>query len=536
MKLGMSWRQTVFCTILLAFPAMIIAAPGDLLMEYHASEGTLPRAQGWSLEAQSLREAGPNANDCPRRPVSGQDFECQWMGGEDGNPVNGLHDNDGTIGTGAAWPVNVLNSGGGYVDSVNSPTTDVDFPRITIPGDENEGYLVNYVWLGNTPWKGTESYSEWMEFDDDDVNLHHVATLGQHADKLTPKGAANFPGAPLHQVLRLVGGDGNGVALSLPFVSSFNNQDGQVLHEQSYEQTGVTGTVTVVFRGALSVTQEGEANHAFLLVRAYDTVGDRTVYFAFTWFMPRTFSGGVPICDAEPPTGDCGKFGIVNLQNGTSAQQCAGQDGRDFDTPLLDGSGGGPNLGTVMPNEFFTFRVICDPSTDGGTATIWVNEGTPQVMTGSVSNITYGNDFRWGCKNGIGGSDRRMVRWGLRQEDDATIWVDEVMAYEGAVAPGDVPTCELASQPDPVFDVRDNLGQPGSDGSVEDQDFFVFANCATGPTPDPGHPSLVDDVSNECFCMDVNEDGAIDQTDFATFQKCLGQSGAALAACDDAGN
>lgn len=81
-----------------------------------------------------------------------------------------------------------------------------------------------------------------------------------------------------------------------------------------------------------------------------------------------------------------------------------------------------------------------------------------------------------------------------------------------------------------MFDVRDGAGQPGSNGVVDGLDFTAFANCATGPTPDPG---LFPDEAGECYCMDVNQDQAIDQKDFAYFQKCLGLSGQALDDCDE---
>jgi len=503
-----------------------LVSADSLIFEYQSSLGTMPKDQAWSLEAQSLRRGGSNPDsDCPLMPVDlGEwEFECYWFGGEDGDQ-NQLHDNDGTL---LSNPTPVGNSGGGFLDASDSPTTDTDNNRLTTnPDDLSEGYYVNYVWAGSTTWKGTESYSEWMEFDDGEDNLEHVAT--NSGQPRTPKGASEFPGAPSHQVLRLVGGDGNGVLFSLPYVASFNNQDGQALLRKSYELTGITGTVTVVFRGALSVTQEGEANHAFLLVRAYDPVGDKTVYFAFTWFMPRTYSGGIPICDSDPPSGDCGKFGVVNLQNGTSAQACAGADGRDFDTPLLDGSGGGPNVGRVMPNTFFTFRAICDPS-NGGIATIWLNEDKEEVGTGVVSNETYGSDFNWGCKNGLGGDDGRMVKVGLRHEDDSTAWIDYVQLYEGVVEPPEVGPCTFAS--DPVFDITGPTAD-AADSKVDELDLDVFSTeCYTGPAPAVG---AFDALSQRCKCMDLNGDFAIDHEDFGRFQACYtGADGTLDTSCDD---
>ena len=508
---------------MIGLAAWTTLAPADsLIFEYQSSLGTMPYDQSWSIEGQSIRAGGGDTSKCPLRPVDGQDFECLWYGGPDGNPANGMHDNDGTI---LASPNPVGDSGGGYVDGTRAPTSDVDFGLLSYPNGLFEGYYVNYVWKGDTPWHDTESYSEWMEFDDDGDNLEHVAT---HNGPTTPKGAGEFPGAPDHQVLRLVGGDGNATALSLPYVQSFNNQNGAVMLRKSYADTGITGPVTVVFRGALAVQQEGQRNHAFLLVRAYDPAAGKTVYFAFTWFMPPAL-GGVPICDAIPPSGDCGKFGVVNLQNGSdNATACAGGEGSDFDSPLLDGHDGGPNLGTVLPETFFTFRAICDPANDG-VATIWVNEDTPNPVTGVVTNTTFA-DFRWGCKTGSAGDDyMRGVKVGLRQEDDTTAWIDYVQLYEGAVEPPEVGPCTFAS--DPVFDITGPTADV-ADRKVDELDLDVFSTeCYTGPAPAVG---VFDALSQKCKCMDLNGDEAIDHEDFGRFQACYtGADGTLDTSCDD---
>ena len=503
------YRCTVSVVLLLA----VSASAQTLIFEYRSELGTMPHDQGWSVEAQTLREAGPDADDCPRKLPDNPDndftpdFQCEWFGGVDATPQPGAQDNDGT-----KLPLD--GSGGGYLDGTRSPTPWTDNPRLNYPTGLFEGYLVNYVWRGETPNEGTETYSEWIEFDDDEDNLHHFATLGQHLPKgLTPKGASNFPGAPSHLTLRLVGGDGNGIANSLPFVASFNNQDGQAMLTRSYESTNITGTVTVEWRGALAMQSEGEANHAFLLVRAYDPGLDRTVYFAFTWFMPRTFSGGVPVCDSDTPTADCGRFGVINLQQG------------GFQTPLLNGAGAAPDLGRVLPNTFFTFRAICDPS-NGGTATITlINHDTLVSQTAVVSNTTFGNDFKWGFKNGIGGNDRRMVKVGLRHEDDTTAWIDHVKLWQGAP---EVDVCEAFGSV--IFDTTGPSAV--ADGKIDQQDFSFFVdNCYTGPTPPAG---VFDSLTARCQCMDRNGDNAVDHEDFGIFQRCYtGSTGTLDPSCLD---
>jgi hypothetical protein len=198
-----------------------------------------------------------------------------------------------------------------------------------------------------------------------------------------------------------------------------------------------------------------------------------------------------------------------------------------FETPLLDGHGGGPNLGRVLPKTFFTFRAICEPS-NGGQATIWLNESTPEEGTAFVTNATYGSAFDWGTKTGIGGNDRRMVKVGLRHEDDTTIWMDHVSLYQGAVPPIPAGPCD---QWQPV--VFDTTGPSGPKDQLVDQiDLNVFTTeCYTGPTPAAG---VFDSLSQKCKCMDRNNDEAVDQEDFGFFQRCYtGTSGPLSPDCDD---
>jgi hypothetical protein len=70
---------------------------------------------------------------------------------------------------------------------------------------------------------------------------------------------------------------------------------------------------------------------------------------------------------------------------------------------------------------------------------------------------------------------------------------------------------------DPVFDVRRTDDSPGSDGRVDIHDLVAFMNCATGPTPNQDN---WDALSQECRCLDINGDKAIDITDFGVFQRC----------------
>lgn len=84
---------------------------------------------------------------------------------------------------------------------------------------------------------------------------------------------------------------------------------------------------------------------------------------------------------------------------------------------------------------------------------------------------------------------------------------------------------------DPVFDVRDLLGQEGGDGMVTAQDLTAFNDCATGPAP---AASVFESLSKTCRCMDVTGDQAVDQGDFGYFQRCYtGTVGVLDPACDN---
>lgn len=84
---------------------------------------------------------------------------------------------------------------------------------------------------------------------------------------------------------------------------------------------------------------------------------------------------------------------------------------------------------------------------------------------------------------------------------------------------------------DPVFDVRDLLGQEGGDGMVTAQDLTAFNDCATGPAP---AASVFESLSKTCRCMDVTGDQAVDQGDFGYFQRCYtGTIGVLDPACDN---
>jgi hypothetical protein len=79
---------------------------------------------------------------------------------------------------------------------------------------------------------------------------------------------------------------------------------------------------------------------------------------------------------------------------------------------------------------------------------------------------------------------------------------------------------------DPVFDVRNIDNEAVADGMVDSHDLRAFEACATGPGIAISAELLTPEQLFECKCMDVNRDNAIDQIDFAAFDRCY--SGNAL--------
>lgn len=91
----------------------------------------------------------------------------------------------------------------------------------------------------------------------------------------------------------------------------------------------------------------------------------------------------------------------------------------------------------------------------------------------------------------------------------------------------DTLVCPLTCDHVPVFDVND-------DGYVDLTDFETaivgFQACHTGPAADASSFGM---LPEECRCMDIDGNGAIDQADFARFQRCYSPLQLADPTCDD---
>ncbi len=486
-------------------------AAQTVILEYDSSTGMLPEDFGWFHEGRSLERTCPGSID----------ETCRFYGNLDQDPFNGLADNDGTI-----LPV------GGFTTS-RGGNLDNSFP---ISGTDNNspaplfgGYDVCYP-PEPQGVSGAETYGEWIEFDGGEEHMQHVDTAtgprtpyGATQDLILPAGVCTlgectagksgascitdddcteaFPNAPDHEVLRLVGGDGNGIANSLPANQSSNRNEGKIKVRDNYPGTYTGGPITVVFNGAFGV--KGTPDNTRVIFE-YDVVtADGLNHTAFEF--SHLWDNGNFTCNDEldpSEAGACGKF-VAN--NGGPIE-------------IMD------DVYTDV-YRFVELRIACDADIARGgnpdqACTIWVTDIENGTRISSTLPPAYVPDNKTGSGNDF--------RWGLISTADITMWVDSLQVLDGWVEPPPI-GCSFAA--DPVFDIRNDVGDPGTNGAVDELDFLAFVNeCATGPAAPVGE---LDTKPAECKCMDLNEDGSLDQTDFARFQRCLGLSGAALEACDD---
>jgi hypothetical protein len=79
----------------------------------------------------------------------------------------------------------------------------------------------------------------------------------------------------------------------------------------------------------------------------------------------------------------------------------------------------------------------------------------------------------------------------------------------------DHPTPDSGSGTPPIVDMgpyEARLADCDHSGAVDLHDYTGFANCMTGPTAP---------VAQECLCIDLNADGALDLGDFAVLQRVI---------------
>lgn len=434
--------------------SLLLGATGDLLISYESKNGTAPDQQGWEHEGRCYKNSCPNAAD----------NDCRWQGNTSGNVC-----------------------GASAGQGCHRPEAHFNFPPEP-PG---------------TPSGCT--YTEWLAFDNDGANLVHPDT--SFGAGPTPKGAANFAGAPPYLVLRLVGADGNGIAGSLPANSSSNRNSGKVRIKKDYSAS-YNGPITAVYRGALASKQPGKQTMPFMRLRVTNSAGNQWRDFMIFQFSDTSLNDGP----------DIGRFGATARVSGQPerAEFVPGMT-RVVPIDFNPGKPGGPQDPSVR--RFFTLRVICDP--DANAATFYLDEDTPNMQQGVINSTTVPG-FSFPATSAV----LRATEFGVTENTDATMWVDYFRIYQGKVSPAAFNPCSLRN---PVFDQTGPSLVP--DGKVDQQDFDFFTNCATGPTPAPG---VFAGLSEQCRCLDLNNDQAIDQEDFGRFQRCYtGPTGTVDPDCDN---
>jgi hypothetical protein len=306
------------------------------------------------------------------------------------------------------------------------------------------------------------TYTEWLVFDNGNNVSPHPLTIGDSYNAgCPPWGSPFFVHAPTYATLRISTGDGTPFAPLLPTVGqppAPNNRNAGMLKLKGIYSISNGQSVTLVCKVAVGPRF---AQHAFIQVRGNN----------------RQFSFGFDGDSSSPTYGQI-TYGDVDGSN----------------LGVLFSSGIATALPVPAPapagGEFFTLRAILRAD---GTISAWLNEQVSSNMIGATT-LTVGSETVVSLTPLPDGVDT----------NDATLWVDYVQLLEGEVQPP--PTC-----PDPVFDVN-------RDGYVRGSDMVAFMACSTGPAA----PSAVwNALSDQCKCMDVNGDHAIDSTDFGVFQRCL---------------
>jgi hypothetical protein len=287
--------------ILSAATPSLRAATGDPLLEFNSALGTTPESQGWTHEGRSLN------TECPKS--RGYNL-CWFQGSQD------LNDD--------SWPDNDCGPGKGChtnTEHYNSPN-----------------------WMAGPT--GATTYTEWIGFDSGSNDYRPLVIPDSTIAHSPPWGAPFFTNAPVHPVLRVVTGDGNNVAGTLPGPNDRNS--GMAKIRKAFPP-GTAGAFTLLAKVAAGPRA---ANRPFVEIRAFN----------------RRFAFGVDGAAGSPTYG---KITVVaaNGESGTVV-------GTLFDRTVMVTQPGaaGPHAG-----EFFTFRVAVRSD---GTFRAYLNEDTVAYASG----------------------------------------------------------------------------------------------------------------------------------------------------------
>jgi len=318
--------------------------------------------------------------------------------------------------------------------------------------------------------EGTCSFTEWAAFDDGEDwpegpypaalprrNLT-IADANWGPRTIPPFGAPGFAGAPRHATLRLSTGGGVPDFTALPATAGNLRNYGRIGFWHGVHPPPELDAVTLVARMAAGNRRR---QHEMVQLRAFG----------------RGFSVGV---DGEIDSATLGRFGgghyeaRPHLLFGTATVQVA------LARPRVPGPPAG---------EFFLLRLTIRRD---GSITAWLNDDPATIWTG------------------LAGSDA-TVPDRLRFVPDlceGTMWLDFARLLEGEVPPGFIGCNSPPADTDHDHEVDAADFANGLNG---------FSDCATGPAP---AASVMIGLPPDCRCLDVNDDRAIDQADYAAFQRC----------------
>lgn len=416
------------CAVLVMSTAAAPLLWAEPIVEFKSQSRIIPLQQGWVHNGICLSESCPGVRTCESQDTD--NLPCYYQGWGDYD-FRCDADNNCVLGIGC------LQTSLDFSEHYNSP------PRGSVQAVD-----------------GTCTFSEWIAFDNG-VNqaAHRLLTI---TDSLVggspPYGAPTFLRAPLYPALRVVTGDGNLVANSLPVHPSGwpnNRNTGRARIDKTFELTGPgTQAVTLVCNVAAGPRL---ASSEFVRV---DVFG-------------RRFTFGV---DGNPASPQYGRLIYGDDNNGNVI------DTIDFEPVIVSNTVvvAQPQQGGTS-GEFFTLRAVLR---DDGSFDAYMNESICSKFTGQVTfQQTSGNQISL-----------------TPEEGDETMWIDYVQLFEGEVPP---------SHPNLVFDIiRDDI--------VDEADFAAFMECATGPANATG---TWDTMCADCRWADVNQDNSIDMEDFAVFQR-----------------
>ncbi len=350
---------------------------GQLLVEYRSSLADTPHRQGWQYEAGCLSTSCPGA-------LGG--LPCLYQGAADYNSDT-VPDNNCLPGVGCHR----------YWEHYNAPE-----PNAT--GDAC-------------------TFTEWLAFDNGDNTSWRPLTIpDSYVPNSPPWGAPGFLNAPPYPTLRIVTGDGNAVADSLPFISGNNRNLGRLRMRKEFTPSG--SAITLLCRVACGPRS---VQRPFVDLRAF---GHRLSFSV---------------------DGDAGSVNHGRLAYGSGGSETGGTSlGVLF--PGTDVQISHPAAGTPTIGEFFSLRAVLRSD---GTATTWLNDWAATQTELEVQSAPAGFEILLTPDKG-----------------DDTLWLDFLEVHDGPWPPA----CA-----DPVFDVDDDGSVNWNDFNAP----AGFAACVTGPGAGP---------------------------------------------------